>query len=134
MTDTIGARLKSERERLGLSQSAFGKLGGVGKTTVIAWERGTAYPNAAFMQAAATAGVDVHFVVTGLVADAKARLDVLGASMTAAAAKLTDYHDVRELGLKLSALIERYLDCDQSDQVRIEQLAELLAIKKDAGK
>jgi len=62
---TIGVRLKSERERLKLSQTAFGDIGGVGKTTVIAWERGTAFPNAAFLEAAATFGVDVAYVVTG---------------------------------------------------------------------
>lgn len=62
---TIGARLKEERERLKLSQTAFGDIGEVGKTTVIAWERGTAFPNAAFLEAAATFGVDVAYVITG---------------------------------------------------------------------
>jgi len=62
---TIGVRLKGERERLKMSQTAFGDIGGVGKTTVIAWERGTAFPNAAFLEAAATFGVDVAYVVTG---------------------------------------------------------------------
>ena len=61
----IRERIKSERERLGLSQTAFGSLGDVGKTTVIAWERGTAFPNAAFLAAIANAGADVQFIVTG---------------------------------------------------------------------
>lgn len=61
----IGARLKAERERLKLSQTDFGKLGDAGKTTVIAWERGTAFPNAAFLAAAAAAGLDAQYVVTG---------------------------------------------------------------------
>lgn len=61
----IAARLKAERERLGLSQTAFGQLGSVGKTTVIAWERGSAFPNAEFLASVADVGVDVQFVVTG---------------------------------------------------------------------
>lgn len=65
----IGNRLKSERQRLKLTIPAFGALGDVGKTTVIAWENGTAYPNAAFLEKAAQFGVDVLYVVTG------ARLD-----------------------------------------------------------
>jgi transcriptional regulator with XRE-family HTH domain len=61
----LGERLKEERERLGLSQTAFGRIGGAGKTTVIAWERGDASPNAAFLAKAAEAGVNVVYVVTG---------------------------------------------------------------------
>ena len=62
---TIGKRLKEERERLKLSQTSFGEIAGMGKTTVIAWERGTAYPNAAFLEASANFGVDVYYVITG---------------------------------------------------------------------
>lgn len=61
----IADRLKEERERLGLSQTAFGQLGGAGKTTVIAWERGSAFPNAAFLALLAEHGLDVAYVVTG---------------------------------------------------------------------
>ena len=61
----IADRLKEERERLGLSQTAFGQLGGAGKTTVIAWERGSAFPNASFLALLAEHGLDVAYVVTG---------------------------------------------------------------------
>lgn len=61
----IAARLKAERERLGFSQTAFGKIGGAGKTTVIAWERGTAFPNAYFLAQVSLMGVDVQYVITG---------------------------------------------------------------------
>lgn len=62
---SIAERLKEDRKRLKLSQSDFGALGGAGKTTVIAWERGDATPNAAFLEAAASAGADVRYIVTG---------------------------------------------------------------------
>lgn len=62
---TIGKRLKLERERLNLTQTALGELGGMGKTTVIAWEKGTAFPNAEFLEKAASYGIDVYYVITG---------------------------------------------------------------------
>lgn len=62
---TIGKRLKEERERLHLTQTSLGDIGGMGKTTVIAWERGTAYPNAEFLASAASFGMDVYYVITG---------------------------------------------------------------------
>lgn len=61
----IGKRLKEERERLGLTQSALGEIGEFGKTTVIAWERGTAFPNALFLSDIADIGADVQYIVTG---------------------------------------------------------------------
>ncbi len=61
----IGQRIKEERERLKLSQTSFGEIDGKGKTTVQAWERGAAYPNAAFLARAASFGLDVLYVVTG---------------------------------------------------------------------
>jgi len=80
----IAERLKEERNRLRLSQPDFGALGGAGKTTVIAWERGDATPNAAFLAEAAAAGADVRYIITGdrigpppmvLAADEKVLLD-----------------------------------------------------------
>jgi transcriptional regulator with XRE-family HTH domain len=61
----IGSRLKEERERLGLTQKALGAIGDFGKTTVIAWERGTAFPNALFLADIAAIGADIRYIVTG---------------------------------------------------------------------
>ncbi|WP_254601912.1 helix-turn-helix domain-containing protein [Cupriavidus taiwanensis] len=61
----IGARLKEERERLGYSQPAFAALGGASKGSQLAWEKGSAMPNAEFLHIAASVGVDVLYVVTG---------------------------------------------------------------------
>lgn len=62
---SIGARLKEERERLGYSQPAFAALGGASKGSQLAWEKGTATPNAEFLNLVAAVGVDVLYVVTG---------------------------------------------------------------------
>lgn len=61
----IHERLKSERERLTLSQTRLADLGGVGKTTVINWEKGTSSPDALQLAAFATAGMDVAYVLSG---------------------------------------------------------------------
>jgi phage repressor protein C with HTH and peptisase S24 domain len=62
---TVGERIKGERERLGLSQTAFANLAGVGKTTQINYEKGTRNPDTEYLAALDSAGVDVYYVLTG---------------------------------------------------------------------
>lgn len=62
---TIGARLREERERLGLNQTDFAGLGEASKHSQIDWENDKSAPNARFLAAIAEAGVDVRYVVTG---------------------------------------------------------------------
>lgn len=61
----IGPRLKEERERVGHSQEQFAEAGGVSRRTVIAWEKGEQFPNAAFLATVSAMGVDVLYVLTG---------------------------------------------------------------------
>ncbi len=62
---SIGARLREERQRLGLSQPAFAALGGAGKHSQINYEANRRSPDAAFLAALAAHGVDILYVVTG---------------------------------------------------------------------
>lgn len=62
---SCGERLREERERLGYSQPAFGALGGKSKQTLIQWEAGEQYPNAAFLDVIAAVGADIQYIVTG---------------------------------------------------------------------
>lgn len=62
----IGARLKEERERNGLSQAQLAKLAGVAKRTQIAWEQGEQTPNAVYLSVAHQSGIDIGYVVTGV--------------------------------------------------------------------
>lgn len=62
---TIGERLKEERERLGLSQTALAAIGGVGKTTQINYEKGLRNPDSAYLTAVAEDGVDLMYVLAG---------------------------------------------------------------------
>lgn len=61
----LGARLKAERERLGLSQTEFAAVAGASKHAQINWEKGAAAPNAAALAAWAECGLDVLYVVIG---------------------------------------------------------------------
>ncbi|WP_397448248.1 helix-turn-helix domain-containing protein [Pseudomonas sp. NA-150] len=61
----IGSRLLKERERLGLSQRAFGEIGGVQANAQGKYESGDRAPKADYLAAVAAVGVDVLFVLTG---------------------------------------------------------------------
>lgn len=61
----IGDRLKEERERLGLNQTDFAALAGASKNTQYNYEKGERSPDANYLAAAASQGVDVLYVVTG---------------------------------------------------------------------
>ena len=62
---SVHERLCIERERLGVSQSRLGAIAGVGKTTVINWEKGASSPTAVQLSELAAAGLDVLYVITG---------------------------------------------------------------------
>lgn len=62
--------MSAERARLGQSQSALAAVGGVTKQTQIKYESGESYPNAEYLAAVVSAGVDVTFVVTGQMSQA----------------------------------------------------------------
>lgn len=63
--DTIGERLREERERLGFSQPAFGAIGGVAKRAQINYEQGARMPDASYLAAVTKVGVDTIYVLTG---------------------------------------------------------------------
>ena len=65
----MGKRLREERVRLGFNQMDFGELAGVKKNAQINYESGKRSPDAAYLSAIATAGVDILYVLTGVPAD-----------------------------------------------------------------
>lgn len=60
---TIGARLKDERTRLRLSQTELALAAGVSKNTQINYEKDERTPDASYLIAIASVGVDVSFVL-----------------------------------------------------------------------
>lgn len=63
--ETLGERLKSERLRLGLTQTAFGEALGVAKNVQSRYERGDRSPDPLYLAAVIRVGVDVLYVLTG---------------------------------------------------------------------
>lgn len=63
--DTIGDRLKSERERLGLNQTEFGDAGGVQKNAQLKYEKNERCPDLTYLEGLAAIGVDALYVLTG---------------------------------------------------------------------
>src|SRR5437868_10618246 len=61
----IGARLKEERMRIGLSQAEIAALGGLSNKTQLGYESDVRSPDANYLAALAKVGVDVLYVITG---------------------------------------------------------------------
>jgi len=61
--NTFGERLREERVRLGLTQDAFGAVGGVKKLAQIAYEQDKRFPDVGYVLALSAIGVDVGYVM-----------------------------------------------------------------------
>lgn len=62
----FGARLKQERERLGLTLSEFGSLGEVNRMTQMRYEVGANSPSVEYLDRIGRHGVDTMFLVAGI--------------------------------------------------------------------
>lgn len=134
---TPGERLRSERLRLGLSQDAFGAIGGVRKQAQIKYEKGERRPNTEYLAAIAAAGVDVDYVLTGTsralreaLQDVKVVAEMsrsLGDSPEELVANQTALFEARRDSLEGERrLIASFRACLPDDRVRILELAERL--------
>ncbi|WP_296235221.1 helix-turn-helix domain-containing protein [Pseudomonas sp. UBA4617] len=63
--DGIGPRLRKERERLGMTQRAFGDIGGVEPNAQGKYESGERTPRLDYLAALAAQGVDALYVLSG---------------------------------------------------------------------
>jgi len=62
---SFGARLREERQRLGLSQTVLGEAGGVLVQAQRLYEQDKRKPDIGYLSAIAASGVDVLYVITG---------------------------------------------------------------------
>jgi transcriptional regulator with XRE-family HTH domain len=60
-----GSRLRSERNRLGITQTQLASAGGISKPTQVAYESDTYVPDLQYLERISSADVDKIFVVTG---------------------------------------------------------------------
>lgn len=62
---TYGKRLKEERERMGLTQTALADIASVTKVTQINYEKDSRKPDIEYLELIKNAGVDILYVITG---------------------------------------------------------------------
>lgn len=97
----IGERLKSERERLGMTQPDFAEAAGAKKRTLIDWEKGASSPTAVQLAALASIGVDALYVLTGQRAAAVVETQPQVALTPRQVALLDNYQHTDEQGKKI---------------------------------
>lgn len=61
----ISARLRSERERLKVTQSEIADITGATRRTIVAWEKGDSSPTAVQLSSLSTIGFDTQYIITG---------------------------------------------------------------------
>lgn len=62
---SIGSRLREERDRLGYNQSELAEIGSAIRKTQFNYETDARRPDADYLAAVASAGIDVLYVLTG---------------------------------------------------------------------
>lgn len=62
----IGERLKEERLRIGLSQTAFAQKVGIHRNTQIKYESGERHPDTEYINSIGAIGVDVFYIYSGV--------------------------------------------------------------------
>ena len=105
----IGERLKEERGRIGLNQTEFAAMAGVQKNAQSNYEKGDRNPDASYLEAIASAGVDVTYVITGV------RTPILPASLSPRAARVLSNFEL--LAEEDKAAIERLIDSILQSQI-----------------
>lgn len=63
--DGFGQRLREERERLGLSQTALATAGGVKRLAQGQYEKGLSSPSVRYLAAVASVGIDIQYTLFG---------------------------------------------------------------------
>ncbi|KOQ71566.1 helix-turn-helix transcriptional regulator [Stenotrophomonas maltophilia] len=140
---TPGQRLREERTRLGLTQEAFGALGGVRKQAQIKYEKGERKPDSSYFEGIAAAGADIDYVLTGTPRALRERLQnvklstELGAALGAskdeiretAAALYSAMEAVRATSDEERALLENFRRCTPDDRVVLLQMAARFAVE-----
>lgn len=119
----IGPRLKRERTRLKLSQSALGAIGGVETNAQGNYENGLRYPRADYLSRVSEAGVDVTYVVTGEKSHNPATTSVQSDLNRVIAHLHASLHDMNQQLYQITQLLEtRHSYNDAPDKQQIETM------------
>lgn len=136
---TLGNRLLTERERLGLSQTDLAEKCRVTMRSQRNYEKNERLPDAAYLVAIAAAGADVQYILTGVpLTDAHAQEAWRLAAQTTEEAEMGDaarasaraalLKGLREQGMSSYTqdeidLIARYRACKTEDRAMISRMA-----------
>lgn len=129
----IGQRLKRERLRLKLSQSAMGAIGGVETNAQGNYENGIRSPRADYLSRISQAGVDVSYVLTGRslersISAEEALADDASTLLNRAISRLnSNLHEVTQSLYHMARLIET-CDVDKTQLEHIKSDAEAISI------
>lgn len=63
--DSFGQRLRAERERLGLSQTALASIAGIRRLAQSLYEKETSSPNVRYLSAIGSAGLNLEYILFG---------------------------------------------------------------------
>lgn len=107
---SIGRRLKEERERVGLSQTALAAAGEQSKRTQIYYEQDKVEPGAKYLSALARLGVDIQYVLTGVRSPTAKRAYVLATTAGEYQGWLIQTLHEQFRGKELEELTDRQLD------------------------
>ncbi|MGE6387140.1 helix-turn-helix domain-containing protein [Pseudomonas sp. NPDC078416] len=115
----LGLRLRQERNRLKLSQSALGAIGGVETNAQGNYENGNRSPKADYLLRIAEAGVDLNYVMSGN----RSSADALNTALAIGPQEKPDLHPhltkvTHQLHRNLYGLIEASLQLTQLIEVR----------------
>ena len=108
---SFGERLREERQRLGLSQTALGSAAGVTKKTQILYESGERSPDGVYLTLVSETGADVLYILTGTRSSAA---PVLRVEQERAG------YSVEVLSAEEQALLDNYRHCPPEGQVAIK--------------
>jgi transcriptional regulator with XRE-family HTH domain len=147
--ETFGSRLKSERNRLGMSQEAFGAACERGVIMQMKYEKGAGFPDVPYLMKAQDLGVDIVFVLTGqyggtgLSEDETAvlhgyrqqnmQVKVAALALLGPLPDELEPHNPAMLGdiLREQRIINALRRCDQTNQIVIEEFIRQLANAND---
>ncbi|WP_296183980.1 helix-turn-helix domain-containing protein [Pseudomonas sp. UBA1879] len=123
----IGKRLKQERKRLKLTQSALGAIGGVEANAQGHYESGQRLPRADYLFRIAAAGVDISRVVTGIDSNNRGEVPALP-SLT----QLDDDHDSAESMVKIIGQLRQSLWVTANALCEVTRLVDTKEQRSDA--
>lgn len=119
--NSIGKRIKEERERLGYDQETFAALSGSSRFSQIDWEKGKSFPNAKVLSAYADVGADVQYILTGIKA---ASLPTSTITLTSDEVGLI----TQSLSMREATLLDHYRHiADEEDRKAVERTAFIAA-------